>query len=160
MRLGLICVGRLKAGPERELYQRYSKRILALRRLGLEGLELREIEESRAKLPAERMAREAEEILSFLPQDSALLIFDETGLAADSLKFADFIKKERDAGRKALWCAIGGSEGLAPSLQARAQVVFSFGAMTLPHQLVRILAAEQIYRAMTILSGHPYHRAG
>ena len=159
MRLGLICVGRLKAGPERELYQRYSERIFALRRLGLEGLELREIEESRAKLPAERMAREAEEILSFLPQDSALLIFDETGLAADSLKFADFIKKERDAGRKALWCAIGGSEGLAPSLQARAQVVFSFGAMTLPHQLVRILAAEQIYRAMTILSGHPYHRA-
>lgn len=130
-----------------------------MRRLGLEGLELREIEESRAKLPAERMAREAEEILSFLPQDSALLMFDETGLAADSLKFADFIKKERDAGRKALWCAIGGSEGLAPSLQARAQVVFSFGAMTLPHQLVRILAAEQIYRAMTILSGHPYHRA-
>ena len=160
MRLGLICVGRLKAGPERELYQRYSERIFALRRLGLEGLELREIEESRAKLPAERMAREAEEILSFLPQDSALLMFDETGLAADSLKFADFIKKERDAGRKALWCAIGGSEGLAPSLQARAQVVFSFGAMTLPHQLVRILAAEQIYRAMTILSGHPYHRAG
>ncbi len=159
MRLGLICVGRLKAGPERELYQRYSERIFALRRLGLEGLELREIEESRAKLPAERMAREAEEILSFLPQDSALLMFDETGLAADSLKFADFIKKERDAGRKALWCAIGGSEGLAPSLQARAQVVFSFGAMTLPHQLVRILAAEQIYRAMTILSGHPYHRA-
>lgn len=124
MRLGLICVGRLKAGPERELYQRYSERIFALRRLGLEGLELREIEESRAKLPAERMAREAEEILSFLPQDSALLMFDETGLAADSLKFADFIKKERDAGRKALWCAIGGSEGLAPSLQARAQVVF------------------------------------
>ena len=98
--------------------------------------------------------------LSFLPQDAALLLFDETGQAADSLSFTDFIKKERDSGRKALWCAIGGSEGLAPSLQTRAQAIFSFGAMTLPHQLVRILAAEQIYRAMTILSGHPYHRAG
>ena len=160
MRLGLICIGRLKAGPERELYQRYSERIAALRRLGLEGLELREIEESRAKLPAERVARETEEILSFLPHDAALLLFDEAGVAADSLNFAGFIKKERDSGRKALWCAIGGSEGLAPSLQTRAQAVFSFGAMTLPHQLVRILAAEQIYRAMTILSGHPYHRAG
>lgn len=159
MRLGLICVGRLKAGPEREIYARYAERIAALRRIGLEGVDLREIDESKAKSPAERMAREGEEMLAALPPDSALVVFDERGKPSDSVAFAGFIGRERDAGRKALWFAVGGSEGLDPAVRARATAVFSFGAMTLPHQLVRILAAEQIYRAMTILSGHPYHRA-
>jgi 23S rRNA (pseudouridine1915-N3)-methyltransferase len=158
VRLGLICVGRLKAGPEREIYARYAGRIAALRRLGLEGLDLREIDESKAKSPAERMSREGAEILAFVPADAGLALFDERGRAADSAAFARFIESERDAGRKALWFAIGGSEGLDENLRARAQAIFSFGAMTLPHQFVRILAAEQIYRAMTILSGHPYHR--
>ncbi len=160
MKLGLICVGRLKAGPEREIYARYAERITALRRLGLEGLELREIDESKAKSPAERMAREGEEICALLPADAGLVVFDERGKPADSAAFAAFVARERDVGRKALWFAIGGSEGLDPAVRARAQAVYSFGAMTLPHQLVRILAAEQIYRAMTILSGHPYHRGG
>jgi 23S rRNA (pseudouridine1915-N3)-methyltransferase len=159
VRLGLICVGRLKAGPEREIYARYAERIAALRRLGLDGLDLRELDESKAKSPAERMAREGEEILAALPADSALVAFDEVGKAADSAAFAAFIGRERDAGRKSLWFVVGGSEGLDASVRARASAVFSFGSMTLPHQLVRILAAEQIYRAMTILSGHPYHRA-
>ncbi len=159
MRLGLICVGRLKSGPEREIYARYAERIAAMRRIGLEGLDLKELDESKAKGAPERMAREAEEILASLPAESGLVVFDERGKAADSAAFAGFIGRERDAGRKALWFAVGGSEGLDASVRARATAVFSFGAMTLPHQLVRILAAEQIYRAMTILSGHPYHRA-
>lgn len=158
MQLGLICVGRLKAGPERELYARYAGRIAALRRLGLEGLELREIDESKASLPGERVSREGAGLLGALPPDARLAVFDERGRAADSAAFADFIARDRDAGRKALWFAIGGSEGLDQNVRARAIASFSFGAMTLPHQLVRILAAEQIYRAMTILSGHPYHR--
>lgn len=124
MRLGLICVGRLKAGPERELYQRYSERIFALRRLGLEGLELREIEESRAKLPAERMAREAEEILSFLPQDSALLMFDETGLAADSLKFADFIKKSAMPGEKRFGVLLAARKALRQAFRRALRLFF------------------------------------
>lgn len=158
MRLGLICVGRLKAGPERELYARYAERVTALRRLGLEGLELKEIDESKAASPAERMAREGAALLAALPDEARLTAFDERGRAITSPGFAEFIAAERDAGRKALWFAIGGSEGLDESVRARAAASFSFGAMTLPHQFVRILAAEQIYRAMTILSGHPYHR--
>ena len=160
MRVGLICVGRLKSGPEREIYHRYSDRISGFRRLGLDGLALKEIDECKASSAQTRKLREAEDILAQLPQDAALAVFDERGSTADSLAFANFIGKERDSGRKALWCVIGGSEGLDPILRARAQAVFSFGAMTLPHQLVRILAAEQIYRAMTILYGHPYHRGG
>lgn len=158
MQLGLICVGRLKAGPEREIYARYAERIAALRRLGLEGLDLKEIDESKAASSAERMAREGAAILAAAPEVARLVVFDERGRAADSAAFAGFIGAERDAGRKALWFAIGGSEGLDESVRAKACAVYSFGAMTIPHQLLRILAAEQIYRAMTILSGHPYHR--
>lgn len=157
MKLGLICVGRLKAGPERELFARYAERIRALRRLGLEGLELKEIDESKAA-GAERASREAMELLAALPAESRLAAFDERGRAETSAAFAQFIASERDRGCKALWFVIGGAEGLDESVRARATAVFSFGAMTLPHQLARILAAEQIYRAMTILSGHPYHR--
>jgi 23S rRNA (pseudouridine1915-N3)-methyltransferase len=159
MKLGLICVGRLKAGPERELYARYAERIGAFRRLGLEGLELKEIDESKAASAAERSSREGAELLAALPAETRLVAFDERGKPATSAAFAQFIATERDRGCKALWYVIGGSEGLDERVRARAAAVFSFGAMTLPHQLARILAAEQIYRAMTILSGHPYHRA-
>jgi len=158
MKLGLICVGRLKAGPERELYARYAERIGAFQRLGLEGLELKEIDESKAASAAERVSREGAELLAALPADSRLAAFDERGRAITSVAFAQFIASERDRGCKALRFAIGGAEGLDQSVLARATTIFSFGAMTLPHQLARILAAEQIYRAMTILAGHPYHR--
>jgi 23S rRNA (pseudouridine1915-N3)-methyltransferase len=159
MKLGLICVGRLRAGPERELYARYAERIGAFRRLGLEGLELKEIDESKAAAAAERASREGAALLAALPPESRLAAFDERGRATTSAAFAQFVAGERDRGRKALWFAIGGAEGLDENVRARAAAVFSFGAMTLPHQLARILAAEQVYRAMTILSGQPYHRA-
>jgi 23S rRNA (pseudouridine1915-N3)-methyltransferase len=158
MRLGLICVGRLKAGPERELYARYATRIAAMRNLGFAGLDLQEIDESKARGPAERMAQEGSALIAAVPAGAGLVVFDERGRAASSADFARLLEGERDRGLKALFFAIGGAEGLSPMVRDRAQAVFSFGAMTLPHQLVRILAAEQIYRAMTIISGHPYHR--
>ncbi len=158
MRLGILCVGRLKAGPERELYARYADRVAAFRTLGLDGLDLKEIDESRARSSAERMAQEGAALLAGVPAGGALAVFDERGKAANSQDFARFVAAERDRGVKTLWFAIGGSEGLDASVRARAGAVYSFGAMTLPHQLVRVLAAEQIYRALTILSGHPYHR--
>jgi len=158
MRLGLLCVGRLKAGPERELYARYADRIAALRNLGLDGLDLKEIDESKARSDPERKAQEGAGLLRALPQGAGLAVFDERGVAATSRDFAAFIGAERDRGASALWFAIGGAEGLHESLRAEARKIYSFGAMTLPHQLVRVMAAEQIYRALTILSGHPYHR--
>ncbi|QGM47115.1 23S rRNA (pseudouridine(1915)-N(3))-methyltransferase RlmH [Methylocystis heyeri] len=159
MRLGLLCVGRMKAGAERELFARYAERIGAMRNLGLDGLDVREIEESRARNVETRMAGEGDALLAGLSPDAVLAVFDERGKAASSADFAEFIRRERDAGRRALWFAIGGAEGLDPRLRQKARAIFSFGAMTLPHQLVRVLAAEQIYRAMTIISGHPYHKA-
>lgn len=158
MRLGIVCVGRLKAGPEREIYARYAKRISAMRGIGLDGLDLKEIDESAARNPTERKAQEGSSLRAALPPAAQLALFDENGRTANSRDFARFIENERDRGAKSLWFAIGGAEGLDASLRQEAREVFSFGAMTLPHQLVRILAAEQIYRALTILSGHPYHR--
>ncbi|WP_400768097.1 23S rRNA (pseudouridine(1915)-N(3))-methyltransferase RlmH [Methylosinus sporium] len=159
MRLGILCVGRLKAGPERELYARYAARVAAMRNIGLTGLDLLEIDESRARNPAERMAQEGDCLLAALPAGGKLVVFDERGKPASSADFAAMVASDRDNGVKSLWFAIGGSEGLSPAVREKAGAVFSFGRMTLPHQIVRILVAEQIYRATTILSGHPYHRA-
>ncbi len=140
------------------MFARYAERISAMRNLGLDGLALRECEESRARGADARIAAEGDALLAGIGSDAALAVFDERGKSANSLDFSEFVRRERDAGRKALWFAIGGAEGLDPRLRQKAKAIFSFGAMTLPHQFVRIMAAEQIYRAMTIIAGHPYHR--
>jgi len=159
LQLGILCVGRLKAGPEREIYARYAGRVRAMRSLGFGGLDLREIDEGRARAALARMSEEGDALLAAVAPEAALVAFDARGRAAASEEFAELLARERDKGRKALWFVIGGSEGLDERLRQRAQTTLSFGAMTLPHQLVRLLVAEQIYRALTILAGHPYHRA-
>ena len=158
MRLILLTVGRLKDGPERLLLNRYHERATGLARgLGFSGPDLMESPESRANQPAVRMADEARALLEKLG-DSRFILLDERGVTQDSPTFAAGLQKDRDSGQKSWALVIGGADGLDPSLRSKAARVLSFGAMTLPHQLVRILAAEQLYRAMTILSGHPYHR--
>jgi 23S rRNA (pseudouridine1915-N3)-methyltransferase len=86
--------------------------------------------------------------------------FDERGRSMTSEDLADRLRAWRDGGAPALACAIGGADGLDPMVRERAALVLSFGALTLPHQLVRVLVLEQLYRGLTILSGHPYHRGG
>jgi 23S rRNA (pseudouridine1915-N3)-methyltransferase len=94
-----------------------------------------------------------------LPDSAVLILLDERGKALGSEDFANLIGRFRDDGKRDLMIAIGGADGLDPELVARADAQICFGKMTWPHQLVRIMAAEQLYRAVTILSGHPYHRA-
>jgi 23S rRNA (pseudouridine1915-N3)-methyltransferase len=160
MRLALVCVGKLKTGPERLLFERYFKRLTeGARTAGLAGVDLREIAESRARRPDERRAEEAAAILAAAPKGAALVLLDERGPSATSEEWAADIGRQRDASRPAYAVAIGGPDGLDPSLRAVAHRVMSFGAMTWPHQLVRVMAGEQLYRAMTILAGHPYHRS-
>lgn len=158
MRLGLVAVGRLKDGPERELVARYMKRAAdSGRALGFSGPDVVEIAEARAPRADDRRAQEAVAIrkaLGAIPY----LCFDERGETLSSEKIAEWLAARRDGGLKALHLVIGGADGLAPTLRDRALGVWSFGSATFPHQIVRILAAEQLYRAMTILAGHPYHR--
>ncbi len=159
MRLGVIAVGRLKAGPERELCARYADRIAeAGRALGFAGPDVIEIAESRAARPDDRKREEAASIRARLPQ-GLIVALDERGAALGSEAFAQRLARERDSGVRAAALVIGGADGLDEALRREAGVVISFGAMTLPHQLVRVLALEQLYRALTILGGHPYHRA-
>ena len=159
MRLALVCVGKLKVGPERLLFDRYFERLAqSARNAGLVGVDLREIGESRSRRPDERRAEEAAAILAAIPKGGALVLLDEQGQVATSEEWAADLGRERDASRPAYAVAIGGPDGLDPTLRAGAHRLLSFGRMTWPHQLVRVMAGEQLYRAMTILAGHPYHR--
>ncbi len=159
MRLLLVCVGRLKAGPERELVARYADRCAAAgRKIGLSGLDIRELDESRARSASERKAQEAVAIAGQLPDGARLICLDERGKNISSESFARLLGDWRDQGVGGCAFVLGGPDGLDEALRARADCVLAFGAMTWPHQIVRALAAEQIYRAYSILAGHPYHR--
>ena len=118
----------------------------------------REIQESRARDADQRKREEAAKLSESLGAGAPLILLDERGKNLSSQDFATMIAKHRDGGARAITFAIGGADGHAEESRQRAQMVISFGAMTFPHQLMRILIAEQLYRAATILSGHPYHR--
>ena len=156
MRLALVCVGKLKAGPERLLFDRYFKRMTeGARGAGLPALICARSANRGARRPDERRAEEAAAILAATPKGSALVLLDERGPSATSEEWAADIGRARDASRPAYAVAIGGPDGLDPSLRAVAHRIISFGQMTWPHQLVRVMAGEQLYRAMTILAGIP-----
>ena len=158
MRLLILAVGRLKGAAERELVDRYVSRAAQTgRAIGLAPVDVVEIPESRASSAKARKLEEAQAVRAKLPADAAVTLFDERGRAVTSRDFARTLGADRDGGRAAAAFVIGGPDGIDASLRHDARLL-SFGAMTLPHRLVRIVAAEQLYRATTILSGHPYHR--
>ncbi|WP_112662324.1 23S rRNA (pseudouridine(1915)-N(3))-methyltransferase RlmH [Microvirga flavescens] len=160
MRLSLLAVGRLKSGPERELVERYRQRIEGMGKAqGLAVFDLIELPESRARRDDDRRAEEAAALLD-KAGGAVLIVFDERGKSPTSEAFAEKVRHWRDEGRSGIACIIGGPDGLDPKVRQRADLVVSFGALTLPHQIVRALVAEQLYRALTILAGHPYHRVG
>jgi 23S rRNA (pseudouridine1915-N3)-methyltransferase len=156
--LRILAVGRMKAGPERELFDRYWQRAVPMaKQLGFGALDVVELRESQAQNADQRKAAEAAELLVKVPDGAAVVALDERGKAITTRDFSDKLENFRDAGRD-VCLVIGGPDGLDAQVRQRADLVISFGAMTMPHQLVRVLAAEQTYRVMTVLSGHPYHR--
>ena len=160
MRLVIIAIGRLKRGPERELAERYRERFDDIgRKLGFRGLEIHEIPESRSGDAAGRMAEEAAAISAAIPEKSMLVALDERGDSIDSSVFARHLGRWRDQSAANTIFLIGGADGLSPDLRRKEKLVIAFGAATWPHQMVRVMLLEQIYRAATILAGHPYHRA-
>ncbi|MBI5265528.1 MAG: 23S rRNA (pseudouridine(1915)-N(3))-methyltransferase RlmH [Bradyrhizobium sp.] len=160
MRIVVIAVGRLKQGPERELAERYRGRFDDIgRKLGFRELTISEISESRARDPAARMAEEAATISAAIPDRSVVVALDERGKSLDSSVFARKLATWRDESVGSTIFLIGGADGLSPELRARAQLAIAFGSATWPHQMVRVMLLEQLYRAATILAGHPYHRA-
>ena len=160
MRLVVIAIGRLKQGPERQLAERYSGRFDDVgRKLGFRGIEIHEIAESRARDAATRMAEEAAAISRLIPEKSVLVALDERGDNVDSTTLARHLGRWRDEQAANNVFMIGGADGLSPDLRRKAKLRIAFGAATWPHQMVRVMLLEQLYRAATILAGHPYHRA-
>ncbi len=160
MRILVAAVGRLKQGAERDLAADYRKRAEAIgRSFGLREIEIVEIRESRAHDAERRRVEESIAIANVIPERSIVVILDERGDNLDSAALAATLRRWREEDRSAVCFIIGGADGLAQSLRERAKLKLAFGAATWPHQLVRIMLLEQLYRAGTILAGHPYHRA-
>ncbi len=160
MRLIIAAVGKLKDGAERELLKKYRDRFDGLaRKLGLAPVLWHETSESRASGAAKRREEEGAALLKLMREAEFLIVLDERGKALTSEAFARTLAKARDGGAKAAGILIGGPDGLADTVRMAAHLQLSLGALTLPHGLARIVLAEQLYRAATILSGHPYHRA-
>jgi 23S rRNA (pseudouridine1915-N3)-methyltransferase len=160
MRLLIAAIGRLKQGPERDLFAHYLGRAEAAgRKLHLSPLNVLEVAESRGATAKARMQAEVETLLAKIPGSHKLICLDRGGEPISSEDFARLLAKYRDDGADGVAFAIGGADGLAKEALAKAAKMLSLGPMTLPHGLVRVVLAEQLYRAATILAGHPYHRA-
>jgi len=160
MRIIVAAIGRLKHGPEAALSERYAKRTKQTgRNLGLREIEIVEIKESRAEDAGKRMLEESIALANIIPQRAAVALLDANGENLDSVSLATKLAQWRTDDRPAVVFMIGGADGLAASLRDKAELRLAFGAATWPHQMVRIMLLEQLYRATTILTGHPYHRA-
>ncbi len=156
MRLHLCAVGRLRAGPERTLIDDYTRRFNAAgRSLGLGPLVEHEVEDKRGG----GMAAEAALLARAIPEGAVLVALDERGEDWTSLELAQRMAGWRDQGRSDLSFLIGGADGIDPALRDRADARLRMGRLVWPHMLARVMLAEQIYRAATILNGSPYHRA-
>jgi len=155
MRVHICAVGRMKPGPERDLTTDYLTRFDRTgRALGLGPAQMHEVEDKKGG----GMAAEATLLDRALPKGAVTVILDERGKTLSSPAFSDQLANWRDAGRSDVAFVIGGADGIAPDLRAQADFKLSFGAMVWPHMLVRVMLAEQLYRAASILAGSPYHR--
>lgn len=155
----MIAIGRLKPGPEKTIAGEYLTRAEGLgRKCGITGIGVTEFAESQAASPAMRVAEEERRIAAALPAKGFSVVLDERGQAMASAAFADLLRRNLDGGTADMSFLIGGPDGHAPAIRDGAGLVVSFGPMTWPHRLVRVMLFEQLYRAVTILAGHPYHR--
>jgi 23S rRNA (pseudouridine1915-N3)-methyltransferase len=151
MRIVIAAVGRARRGPIHDLAAEYAKRLSW-------AVEIREIEPKKRLDGAELASHEADLMRAQIPEGAVLVALDERGRDLTSPELADKVGRWRDDGRGTIAFVIGGAFGLGPDLRAEADLVLSFGRATWPHLLVRAMLVEQIYRAETILAGHPYHK--
>jgi 23S rRNA (pseudouridine1915-N3)-methyltransferase len=160
MRVLIATIGRLKDGPDRELAERYIKRLEAAgRSIRFAPVDVIELPEARGDNVDVRRTDEANRLIARLQGVDYVVALDEHGRSLSSPTFAELLAKKRDAGTGSLAFVIGGPDGHGADLLARADYQLTLSPMTLPHGLARIVLVEQLYRATTILTGHPYHRA-
>ncbi|WP_019219995.1 23S rRNA (pseudouridine(1915)-N(3))-methyltransferase RlmH [Bartonella florencae] len=159
MQISIFAVGRMKRGAEQKLVDHYLNRFSkGSGAVGFHFKRLQEISESRAQKACQRMEEEGRKLIEFLPEKCRLIVLDERGESISSSSFAEKLVLYRDGGIRDLVIALGGPDGHNGQIRNRADFLLSFGFMTWPHQIARILLTEQLYRAVTIVSNHPYHR--
>lgn len=151
MNIEIIAVGRMKKSPEAEILNTYLKRCPW-------SVKITEVEERRPIKGTERLAREGDLILNAIPNGATVIALDERGKEMRSAAFAEKIRNYQDQGISNLVFLIGGADGYDPKVKERALLKVSFGQLTWPHMMVRAMLGEQLYRASTILQGHPYHK--
>ena len=155
MKISLCVVGRLRAGPEKQLIDDYLTRFDRTGRpLSLGPTRVTEVEDRKGG----GMAAEAALLRKAIPKEAALVVLDERGRTMSSPDFANRIADFRDSGRSEIAFVIGGADGIDPTLRSDADLTLSFGQMVWPHMMARAMLAEQLYRAASILAGSPYHR--
>ncbi len=160
MRLLIAAIGRMRGGPEAALVEDYLERARSFgRRIGFPDVALQEFEAPKALSGDALKKREGEFLLGAVPPGAKLFALDERGENISSEKLAALLGRLRDDGAPAAAFLIGGADGHDAALREKADHLLSFGKATWPHMLVRAMLAEQLYRSMTILSGHPYHRS-
>jgi len=152
MRLMIVAVGRMRERDEGALFKSYARRLPW-------PLEVKEIEVRGKGAGAGQQHEEGRKLLAAVPERALLVALDGRGEVLDSDGFARRLAGWRDDGTGTVAFVIGGADGLDPAVLQRASARLSLGAMTWPHLLVRTMLAEQLYRAASILQGHPYHRA-
>ena len=159
MRITICAVGRLKRAPEAELSADYQARAEKLgRQVGLSKVDIVEVAEAQEAQGAARKAREADALKAKLSAGALIICLDEHGQHVDSKEFSTIIKSAAESGTSELAFVLGGPDGLDPDLLASATRTLCFGRMTWPHRLARVMLLEQIYRAVTLMVNHPYHR--
>ncbi len=159
MRVTVACIGRLK-GAEQELCERYQKRLnSAGKQVSFDALVIRELGESKKGSVVARKDDEAQMLLAKLPDKGQFFCLDEKGKNFTTTDFSKKIMRLRDDGIRDISFVLGGADGLSSNILGKSNGLVSLGGMTMPHGLARVVLLEQLYRIMTLWSGHPYHRA-
>ena len=151
MKITIAAVGRMGRGPEQELLEIYRRRMNW-------PVDIVEVEEKRPITGPERQKSETAKLRAAIPKGATIIILDEHGQALSSEAFAKSIEAFREQAINSLCFIIGGAGGFAADLKQEARMALAFGPQTWPHMLVRVMLMEHLYRAQTILAGHPYHR--
>lgn len=159
MRLWVIAIGSGRGSSEGALVEEFITRAQKMGKgLGFPAVTVEELAVSKARDAATRMKEEGERLADRVPDGAHVVLLDAKGKGMTSEDFAEFLGVLRDAGTRDLAFVIGGPDGLGPLPGKKSGRSLAFGPQTWPHLLARVLLSEQIYRAMTILAGHPYHR--
>ena len=157
MKIKLLAVGKTHRGDLAEWIDTYTKRIG--RYMPFEWVVVRDAKKTNKPNPEFVKNQEGVHILNAINHDDTLILLDERGKTYTSIAFAKFIEQKTLQSTKSLVFCIGGAYGFSEEVRARANGLISFSDMTFSHQMIRIFAVEQIYRAMTIIKNEPYHHA-